>query len=203
MRHLRVMARAEPLFSGGRPTLRSVTWGVVECRDLARELLGSGAGSRWAHVFAVATTAHVLADPVGDEIIECAAWLHDVGYAEEVVDTGMHAIDGAGFLDREGVPRGIVSLVAFHTGAEYEAQERGLIDKLIQFERPPQDQLDALILADLISSPTGERISVSDRLDEVPLRYEPQHPVHRAILRARPYLEECAERAAKRFNYPM
>ena len=28
----------------------------------------------------------------------CAAWLHDVGYAPSLVETGLHALDGARFL---------------------------------------------------------------------------------------------------------
>lgn len=133
----------------------------------------------------------------------CAAWLHDVGYAERLNRTGMHAIDGAMFLDLAGAPRGVVSLVAFHTGAEYEADERGLIDKLIQFDRPRQESLDLLVLADLVTGPDGRRLEVEERVDEIFSRYEPQHPVHRAVTRSRSYLEDCAARAAERTGYPI
>lgn len=92
-----------------------------------------------------------------------AAWLHDIGYAPDLVHTGMHAIDGALFLDRAGAPPGIVSLVAFHTGAEFEAEERGLVEALTQFERPQQDDLDLLILADLLSGSARERVSLPER----------------------------------------
>ena len=132
-----------------------------------------------------------------------AAWLHDIGYAPDLVHTGMHAIDGALFLDRAGAPPGIVSLVAFHTGAEFEAEERGLVDALAQFDRPKQDDLDLLILADLLSGAAGERVSLPERFDGIFGRYEPQHPVHRAVTRSRTYLEECARRAADRVGYPM
>ncbi len=139
---------------------------------------------------------------VGSNVLQ-AAWLHDVGYAPELLHTGMHAIDGALFLDRAGAPREIVSLVAFHTGAEFEAEERGLGDALAQFDRPAQDDLDQLILADLLSGSYGERVTVAERFDGIFGRYEPQHPVHRAVMRSRPYLEECAKRAAARVGYPM
>ena len=132
-----------------------------------------------------------------------AAWLHDIGYAPDLVHTGMHAIDGALFLDRAGAPVAIVSLVAFHTGAEFEAEERGLLDALAQFDRPEQEELDLLILADLLSGSAGERVSLPERFDGIFGRYEPQHPVHRAVTRSRPYLEECARRAAARVGYPM
>ena len=159
---------------------------------------------RWSHVQLVVQTLHGIED-VGrrTELLVAAGWLHDIGYAPQLIDTGMHAIDGAAFLDRAGAPSEIVSLVAFHTGAEFEAEERGLVDALLQFDRPPQEQLDVLILADLLSGPKGQLMTVRDRLDEISRRYEPQHPVHRAVLRSRPYLEECAARAAEAVGYPM
>ena len=159
---------------------------------------------RWAHVQAVASAmADLMTNQPGPAAIVGSAWLHDIGYAGELHRTGMHAIDGALFLDLAGAPKHMVSLVAFHTGAEYEAEERGLIDKLIQFDRPPQEDLDALILADLVCGPTGERTTVGARIDDMLARYEAQHPVHRAVTRSRDYLEECAARAAKRFGYPI
>ena len=109
--------------------------------------------------------------------VSAAAWLHDIGYAPELMDTGMHAIDGALFLDRLGAPVEVVSLVAYHTGAEFEAEERGLIDALDQFDRPEQDDLDLLILADLLSGSAGERVSLPERFDGIFGRYEAQHPV--------------------------
>jgi len=167
-------------------------WTVRDSEELARELLNA-LPTRWAHVQRVALQAGTI---VGDAPhVRCAAWLHDIGYAPGVIDKGMHAIDGALFLDREGVPQEIVSLVAFHTGAEFEADERGLMHHLTQFDRPPQPDLDALILADLTSGPSGENMSVEERLDEIFTRYEPQHPVHRAVTRSRGYLEACCQRA--------
>jgi hypothetical protein len=186
-----------------RSTLAGMAWDSTDARRLAAELL-SGAGDRWLHVQQVARTVEDLAgeaDVPGDVL--AAAWLHDIGYAPELVMTGMHAVDGAAFLDRAGAPTGVVSLVAFHTGAEFEADERGLVDALAQFDRPEQDELDLLILADLVTSPTGERVAVRERLEEILKRYEPQHPVHRAVTRSRPYLEECAARASARVGHPM
>lgn len=178
-------------------------WTVVDCERLAAELLGSDC-DRWRHVERVAAAADELArlGSLGPNILH-AAWLHDIGYAPDLVHTGMHAIDGALFLDRAGAPPEIVSLVAFHTGAEFEAEERCLVDALAQFDRPEQEDLDMLILADLSSGSAGERVSLPERFDGIFRRYEPQHPVHRAVTRSRPYLEECAFRAAARVGHPM
>ena len=54
----------------------------------------------------------------------------------------------------------VISLVAFHTGAEFEAEERGLARELATVPRPDQGLLDALILCDLTVSPTGEPVAV-------------------------------------------
>ena len=62
-----------------------------------------------------------------DDPVVAAAWLHDVGYSPALQDTGLHALDGAVFLAGRGVEPLVVSLVAFHTGAEFEAEERGLL----------------------------------------------------------------------------
>ncbi len=61
----------------------------------------------------------------GSRDILAAAWLHDVGYSPDVSVTGFHALDGAVFLRDLGLLE-VVSLVAYHTGAEFEAEERGL-----------------------------------------------------------------------------
>ncbi|RHW25893.1 HD domain-containing protein [Nocardioides immobilis] len=177
-------------------------WRSVDCRSLAQELIGDQV-ARWRHVQAVANAAKRLSTAPSDDIVVSAAWLHDIGYSDKLVATGMHAIDGAAFLDLLGAPQELVSLVAFHTGAEHEADERGLLDRLIQFDSPPQDHLDALILADLISGPDGQPMTVAERLADMLRRYEPQHPVHRAVVRSADYLREAAARAAKRYDYPM
>ena len=180
-----------------------MSWTIDDCRDLSEELLGD-AGDRWQHVQAVATAATAWSlDTETHTLIVGSAWLHDIGYAHALVDTGMHSIDGARFLDRDGAPQRLVSLVAYHTGAEYEADERGLMHRLLDFDRPSQDDLDLLILADLVSGPDGRRVAISDRIDEIFSRYEPQHPVHRAVTNSREYLSQCAARATARVGYPM
>lgn len=180
-----------------------MSWSVADCESVAKEF-AEPLGERWNHVRAVGFAgARLMLGQAGRAQVVGAAWLHDIGYTPKLHRTGMHAIDGALFLDLSGAPKELVSLVAFHTGAEYEADERGLTGQLIQFDRPPQDDLDALILADLTTGPSGQRMTVAERIDDMLDRYEARHPVHRAVKRSRPYLEECAKRAAKRFDYPM
>ena len=59
-----------------------------------------------------------------------AACWHDLGYAPELVVTGFHPLDGARFLAREGYPARLCALVAHHSAAMFEAEERGLADEL-------------------------------------------------------------------------
>jgi HD superfamily phosphodiesterase len=149
------------------------------------------------------TVAELGYGPSGADLVLQSAWLHDIGYADQLVVTGMHALDGAAHLAEMGAPEAVCSLVAYHTGAEYEAEERGLAYELQRFARPPQDDLDTLILADLVSGPSGERVTVKERLDEILERYAASHPVSRAVTRSRAYLEDCGRRAAHRLGYPM
>jgi len=83
------------------------------------------------------------------DAVVAAAWLHDVGYAPSVRSTSFHPVDGAVFVRAEGFPAVVVSLVAYHTGAAFEARERGLSDALAEFPEPPELLLDVLTCADM------------------------------------------------------
>jgi hypothetical protein len=170
-----------------------VTDMVAHAQVVAEALLADGP-RRWVHVTRVA--AALEAASTSDHVV-AAGWLHDIGYAESLARTGLHALDGALYLADHGWARPVVSLVAYHTGAEYEAAERGLATKLKEFHRPPQDELDLLIWADLTSSPAGESVSVDSRLAEILNRYAPGDPVHEAISRSADYLRACAVRAER------
>jgi len=176
-------------------------WSSTESRATAESCIGD-AGDRWLHVRGVAELATQLRDKdlgLSDAVV-AAAWLHDVGYAPELTQTGFHPIDGARWLRRQGVPEGIVALVAYHSGASFEAEERGLVAELAEFPEPDLDQLDMLTLVDMAVGPTGERVSVETRLDEVLARYPVDDPVHRAVRRSRSSLIQSAERAAERLG---
>lgn len=156
---------------------------------------------RWTHVQVVGRTAEWLCQAHGlSPDLAAAAWLHDIGYGPRLVDTGFHPLDGARFLRRIGASELVTSLVAHHSGAAFEAAERGLVNELREFELPPADLLDALVLVDMTTSPTGERLTVERRLAEILSRYEPSDPVFRAVTRSAPVLRESAVRAAARLG---
>lgn len=169
----------------GAGTRRLVVVSGVLAQRARREAEARLAGQprRLAHVRGVATAAELLSRRFDAQTADClvaAAWLHDIGYASSVRQTGFHPLDGAKFARSTGFGELVASLVAFHTGAHAEAAERGL-SSLSAFGEPPSDVLDALTFCDLTTGPDGSPISPQDRLSDVLARYGPEDPVHRAV----------------------
>jgi hypothetical protein len=130
-------------------------------------------------------------------LLVAAAWLHDIGYSTNLVRTGLHALDGAAFCRAQGFPDTVVSLVAYHSGAEVEADERGLLGGLCAWETPPTELLDRLTAADFTTGPDGRSVTVRDRVSEILSRHSPDHPVHRAVRRSGPLLITRVEQTQK------
>lgn len=137
--------------------------------------------------------------PEDSTTLATAALLHDIGYSPDLQLTGFHAIDGAHFLRAEGVDEPIVSLVAYHSCAEIEADLRGLSEDLARFERHHDQQMvDALVWCDMTSSPAGEVVTVDWRLADIRDRYGPASIVGRFLQRAEPELRAAVHRIEKR-----
>ncbi|MGC4939886.1 HD domain-containing protein [Kribbella sp. DT2] len=169
--------------------------GTTWARTLAEGLLAEVLPRRWAHVQGVAGRARTLAAMLGDDtnLIEVAAWLHDIGYAPSLVRSGFHPLDGARYLrDEVGADDVLCQLVAHHTAAAIEAEERGLRLELEEFARPAPQLLNALIYCDLTAGVDGATVDVEHRLAEILTRYPPEHVVHRSITRSAPILREAA-----------
>ena len=170
--------------------------------ELARKLLEVPLPRRWAHVQGVAARARSLAPILGDDfgLLEAAAWLHDVGYAPEIADTGFHPLDGARYLrDVEHAGPTLCRLVANHSCAIIEAEERGLAETLSkEFPPPPPALSDALAYCDMTTTPTGEVVAVRDRLSEIAERYGPHDVVTRFIRKAESELLSSVARTDRR-----
>jgi hypothetical protein len=172
---------------------------VDDAKQLAASQL-SCSGQRWTHVTTVGRLAQsVVGAAVGPDVL-AAAWLHDVGYAPSLARVGFHPLDGARFLQDQGAPANVVALVAHHTGARFEAEERGLVDELDGLPSPASDDLDALTLLDLVVGPSGELTTPEQRIAEILTRYGPEDPVHRAVTRSRASLLASAQRARARLG---
>lgn len=171
---------------------------------LARTLLEVPLPRRWAHVQGVAARARSLAPMLGDDadLVEAAAWLHDIGYSSDLVETGFHPLDGARYLrDVHQADSRLCCLVGQHSCAILEAEERGLADQLTR-EFPPVDPIlsDALSYCDMTTTPTGHTVTVQDRLSEITERYGPGNVVTRFIDKARPQLISSVDRTVHRLS---
>lgn len=173
------------------------TWAEQQAAALLANL-----GDRWKHVQGVAAQARwvcaVLA-PEDRPFLIAAAWLHDIGYAPSLSRLGFHPVDGARYVRQQGHER-LASLVAHHSGARFEAEERGLVDALAEFEPEDGPLLDALTYADMTTGPAGERMAFEERIDEILDRYPFDDPVHRANRRSRPVLQAAIDRTLARLG---
>jgi hypothetical protein len=151
---------------------------------LARALLEQALPRRWAHVQGVAA----LGQDAG--MLEAAAWLHDIGYLPELATTGLHGLDGARYLrDVQHADPVMCRLVAHHSCAVIEAEERGLAHVLTaEFAPPPGPLADALTFCDMTTGPDGGQVHVHNRLAEIHGRYGSGHLVSRSIRRATPFI---------------
>lgn len=159
-------------------------------------------GARWAHTLAVADQAELLRSAFSQadgDLLVAAAYLHDVGYAGELICTGFHPLDGAlwlgGLVETE-----VVALVAHHSCSWVEAEMRGLGAPLEALPHPRPELLDALTYCDMTSGPEGQRVTLDERLAEVTDRYGPGHVVTKAITEAAGYLREAVTRTQARIS---
>jgi predicted hydrolase (HD superfamily) len=171
---------------------------VDQAAEIAERVLAGHLPRRWTHVRAVAAKAAMVApvlEPSDQDVLIAAAWLHDVGYAPDVASTGLHALDGGRWLLRNGVSARIASLVAHHSCALFEAEERGLADVLAaEFVQEHSVTADALWYSDMTTGPDGQSLTVRERLAEVRTRYGAEHIVTRFWERAEPALLAATDR---------
>lgn len=161
---------------------------VAQARAAAHRLLAQPLPQRHRHVEGVAarmrtllelpSVAHLCGQDRDDVV--AAAWLHDIGYSPALIDTGMHAIDGARYVLTVPSLAHLAPLIEHHSNARYEAAARGL-----RLATPtPEPWLRSLLwVADFTTSPNGAPTTWSDRLDDIRRRY-PSGPVRAAV-------EEC------------
>lgn len=159
--------------------------------EVAKAELSSALPRRWAHTQGVAERAAEVSQVLGRDsgLLIASATLHDVGYAPRLAATGFHPLDGARFLrDEQGADERLVRLVANHSFALLEAEERGLREELAS-EFPLLEEpllVDALVYCDMTTTPDGGRTSAEERVAEILGRYGTDSIVGRFIRRAAP-----------------
>jgi HD superfamily phosphodiesterase len=174
-----------------------------EAKALACRLLADELPRRWAHTQGVARRARSLAIILGhhSELIEAAAFLHDIGYSSAVSSSGFHPLDGARYLrDVVGADSVLCQLVAHHSGALVEAEERGIEQLGREFAVPDLDLLHALTYCDLTADVSGRRVDVDERLSEILARYPREHVVHRSVVRSAPALRSAVMEIQQRLS---
>ncbi|GAA3244909.1 HD domain-containing protein [Nonomuraea helvata] len=142
------------------------------------------------HACRVAARAVSLAPILGDEAdtLTAAAYLHDIGYAPDLVSTGFHPLDGARYLrDVHQADDTLCRLVAHHSCAVNEALERSLFTELTQeFDEEGPELVQALTYCDMTTGPDGQHLDVTERLAEIHPRYGPDQLVSRSITASTP-----------------
>jgi HD superfamily phosphodiesterase len=174
-----------------------VSWSAGE----AQRRLGP-LGPRWAHTQAVAERATTIAEIVAVEdrpTLVAAAYLHDIGYAPELANTGFHPLDGALWLRKQGRER-LAVLVAHHSGARFEATARGFAEALEHFTEEHSPVADALTYCDLTTGPAGESITAAERLANIELRYGSASAVAQGMSAAADTLEAAMHRTQARLT---
>ncbi len=171
-------------------------------QGIARSVLEEPLPRRWAHTQGVAAAARALAPVLGRhaDLLTAAAWLHDIGYAPALADSGFHPLDGARYLrDMQHADSILCRLVAHHSCAMIEAAGRGLAADLIrEFKPAPHHLTDALIYCDMTAGPHGQPMAVQQRLAEIRARYGPEHVVTRALARSGPHLTAAVARVTRK-----
>lgn len=158
---------------------------------------------RWLHTQGVARRAVAIAPLLGDAAgtLERAAFLHDVGYAPAIANTGFHPLDGARHLAAVGgVEQRVVLLVAHHSFARVEADLRGLASAL-DAEFPQFDDpllTDALVFCDMTTTPDGRATSAEQRVAEIVGRYGEKSIVGRFIRVVAPSIHQSVARIRAR-----
>ena len=176
---------------------------VAAARMLAEQLLAD-LPDRLQHSRCVALRAAELSAVAAhqEHLLIAAAWLHDIGYAPPLRDTGFHPLDGANYLTGHGITTAVADLVAHHSGARFVAEVRGLSEPLARYRFEQNELTDALTYADQTIGPDGGRIALADRIAEVLTRHGPDSPNVRARARREPYLYAAAARVEQRLAGP-
>jgi putative nucleotidyltransferase with HDIG domain len=173
---------------------------VSEAREMARSVLAEALPRRWEHVRGVAGKAERVTASLAlsGEVLVSAAWLHDIGYAPDVMETGFHPLDGARYLAGLGAPERVVNLIARHSYAILEAELRGIGDLVAVFPDEGGALRDALWYCDLTTSPDGQPVSAPDRIAEIKARCGSGHIVTQFITDGAPELLAAVERTEYR-----
>lgn len=122
---------------------------------------------------------------VNERLTYCTALLHDIGYWEEIAETGVHLWDGYNFLRKSGFPQ-LARLILSHSCSPEEAQLVGIPGE------PDPENMTAKIVTfwDMQIRPGGEQVSYDERYYDIIGRYGEYSIIGRANTLARPRIQK-------------
>ena len=159
--------------------------------------------NRWKHVQGVVKTARWVGKIFAEEdyaYLIASAYLHDIGYAPQLQQTGFHPLDGARFILSSLNDMRLASLVAYHSEARFEAQLRGYATALQVFPHEQSAVADALTYCDQVTGPTGLRVSLQERTNEIKHRYGETHIVTKAMYLSLPSIALAVARTEQKLT---
>lgn len=162
-----------------------------------------GNQERMAHSAGVAARAAALGAAVAPrdvDLLVAAAWLHDIGYAHSMRDTGFHPIDGARFLRSIGWDPALCDLVAHHSGSRFVAGLRGLEVQLGEFDFVEDPVSDALTIADQTTGLNGLPMTLEERMRDQLERHGPDSVQARAHPQREAYFRSASRRVVSRME---
>jgi putative nucleotidyltransferase with HDIG domain len=172
-------------------------------QQVVRSELQESQPRRYAHLlgsYERSKIARPLFTEADAAVLAVASLVHDIGYSNSAVDTGLHALDGAKFLAKLNFPKRVCNLVAHHSCAYREAELRGISSNMSEWEDERTPLRDALWWVDMTTSPDGKVVSFDMRVTEIRDRYGPGELVTRFIQRAEPELQAAVDRTEKRLS---
>jgi HD domain-containing protein len=189
---------------GGSFSVAIVNNQVAWASEIAKDLLELPLPRRWAHTQGVARQARSLAPILGEnaQLLEAAAWLHDIGYNPRLRVLNFHSLDGARYLrDVEGADDLLCRLVAGHSCASIAAEWGGFAEEMLR-EFPPasEDLSDAMTYCDMTTGPDGELVSVGPRLAEIRERRGSEESIIRWLDLAGPPLIRAVRETERRLQ---
>jgi hypothetical protein len=176
---------------------------IANARGLARTLLCKDSPERWLHTQGVANRAAELAVTVSANdrpLLIAVAWLHDIGYAPALQETGFHPLDGALYLQMQGWDDRLVALVGHHSGARFVSVERSFASVMTEFNFEDGPVSDALTYAEQTVGPYGRRMTAPHRVVETITRHGLESTQGRVRVEHVHYLVAVADRVEQRLK---